>query len=550
MDDSGFNLWQLFAGIGIFLFGMQLMENSISHLAGRTFKVFLKNQTRHPIKGIFAGLIVTAALQSSSIVNLLVLAFVGARILNMHHAFAILLGANLGSTVYNWIVVFLGFKFEIQTFAYPILAISAIGLIFFQDRKKVMHWTRLSIGLALLFLGLANIKTGVEQAVLNTDLSVINQYGNIVFVLAGFLITAIVQSSSTLVVIALSALNAGAIGFDAAACLVIGSESGTAMKTIIVAIGTTADKKRVALGNLILNITASIAAFLMLDLITRLIQEILSIKDPLIGLVFFQSTINLAGIIIFYPILKPFGNWLAKRYKEDDGKLSIHLNKLLIHDPEEAIKAARKEGIRLIQNIITLNKHALEINNITESFNVSEVQLISHSKNKSYSEYYELVKRLNGEIIDFCLELKSRETEPHDQKEINSLINLLRQTMNSAKSIKDIRHNIKEYRDSADDTLHNIYKNIRTREEPFYNRLSELINDGEQNSFRDLSELLHQSESRHDKGIQEVFEMVSKNKLNDLEMATLLNVLEGIRLSHDSLINALREAEEGDGIIL
>src|SRR5688500_17095835 len=116
MTEPNYNLWQILAGIGLFLFGMLLLEQAIKHLAGRSFKLFLKKHTSHPVKAVLSGLVITAMLQSSSIVNLLVLAFVGARILTMRNAIAVILGANLGSTVYNWIVVYLGFKFDIQDF--------------------------------------------------------------------------------------------------------------------------------------------------------------------------------------------------------------------------------------------------------------------------------------------------------------------------------------------------------------------------------------------------------------------------------------------------
>src|SRR5688572_7692496 len=143
METGSINIWQILAGIGLFLFGMYLMEHAIRHLAGRTFKIFLRDQTSHPARAIFAGLIITAVLQSSSIVNLLVLAFVGAGVITMHSAIAVILGANLGSTVYNWIVVYLGFKFDIQAFAFPLIAICTIALIFFQNNKRAMDWSRL-----------------------------------------------------------------------------------------------------------------------------------------------------------------------------------------------------------------------------------------------------------------------------------------------------------------------------------------------------------------------------------------------------------------------
>ncbi len=538
METTDYNLWQLFAGIGMFIYGMQLLEHAIHHLAGRSFKVFLRDQTKHPFKAVIAGLVVTALLQSSSIVNLLVLAFVGARILTMQNALAIFLGSNVGSTVYNWIVVFLGFKFDIQSFAFPMLALSAIGLIFFQEHKKIKHWTHLVIGMSLLFLGLANIKSGVESMVMATDFSMINKYGNYLFVIAGFLITALVQSSSTLVVIALSALNAGVISFEAAACLVIGSEPGTALKTILVSTGSDADKKRVAVGNLILNVVASGAAFILLKWLVLLIQDVFTVKDPLIGLVLFQTMINIICVLIFYPFLSPFARWLDSRFRDINTRVSLYLNNLLFNDSDEAVNAIIKESTRLIQNIIHLNIRALELENKVTTFEQKNV-LIKEADEIGYSEYYEMVKQLNGEIIDFCLELKEKDPGPAINKRLDYIINTLRFTMNSAKSMKDIRHNVKEYRDSADDTLHEIYIQFRKREEPFYSELSEFVNHMPENSRETFSKMRSENTTRHESAMHEIYMLSSHNKIQHSELSTLFNVFESIRLSNESLLIAI-----------
>ncbi len=526
----------MLAGIGLFLFGMQLMEQAIRHLAGRSFKVFLKNQTDHPIKAILAGLLITALLQSSSIVNLLILAFVGARILSLKNAMAILLGSNLGSTVYNWIVVYLGFKFDIQSFAFPIMAISTVGLIFFQNNKRIMNWTRLAFGISLLFVGLSNIKIGIESFVTAVDLTGFNDYNNFVFVLIGFVITVMVQSSATTVVITLSALNAGALSFETAACIVIGSETGTAIKTVIGSIGNVPDKKRVALGNLILNITSSFIAFIFLSYIIKLIKEILHINDPLIALVSFQSAINIIGIIIFYPLLNLFSKWLEKRFSNETDKSARYLNKLLLNEPEEAISAIQKEGKRLIINIISLNRQALEMYHRNH---LPPVEIIPKAKGKSYSEHYEIVKQLNGEIIDFCIELQSKELDINETKRLQELIKMLQNSMSSAKSVKDIRHNIKEFRDSAEDVLHDFYINIKKSEEPFYAKVEEIVNSDSIDQFPYLSELLHETKNLYDNQLKRVYSLSGTHQLQDLDLATILNVFGEIESSRESLINAL-----------
>src|SRR5580765_2025640 len=126
--NSLFQIWKLLAGIAIFLLGMRFLEESLRHLAGRPFKLFLRKQTSSKVKAIFGGAIVTGILQSSSVVNLMVLAFVGANVIQMQNALAVILGANLGTTLDSWIVAGIGFKFNIESIAFPIAGVS--GIIF------------------------------------------------------------------------------------------------------------------------------------------------------------------------------------------------------------------------------------------------------------------------------------------------------------------------------------------------------------------------------------------------------------------------------------
>ncbi len=116
------NWGQLLGGLAIFMFAMSLLEESLRELAGRPFKKFLQNQTSNKIKAIAGGAIVTGVLQSSSVVLLMVLSFVGAGIMSMRNALAVTLGANLGSTLSGWIVATVGFKVSLDAISYPALA--------------------------------------------------------------------------------------------------------------------------------------------------------------------------------------------------------------------------------------------------------------------------------------------------------------------------------------------------------------------------------------------------------------------------------------------
>jgi phosphate:Na+ symporter len=349
------NVWTLLSGLGFFLYGITLIEKGIKELAGRTFKLFLQKYTENKISAIVVGTIVTAILQSSSVVTFMVLAFVGAGIINMRNALAVVLGANLGTTIDSWLVAIVGFKVDFEKFVLPIIVFSVAGIIVFNERHKVYYFAFFLLGLALLFFGLANMKSGMEIAVNNFDFSQYSSYNRLVFVLIGFLITAIIQSSSATIAITLSALNSGIITFGMAIPVVLGSELGTTLKSVFGFLGNSVEKKRVAFGNIIFNLVMTIMALFTMSLMIDFIIEIIKIKDPLIGLVCYQSLINFMGILLFYPFLNLFSNFLEKRFLLNNFQSTLFIQKVSPEVTEAALTALEEETNLFIRRVIYLN---------------------------------------------------------------------------------------------------------------------------------------------------------------------------------------------------
>src|SRR5690242_262133 len=120
------NFWKLLAGLGIFLFGMTFLEKALNKLIGRNFKKFLRRNTESTLKAVFGGAVATVLLQSSSIVTLMLLAFVGTGVIKLRSAISILSGANLGSTFNGWLFVLLGFNAATDSLAYFFISIGAL----------------------------------------------------------------------------------------------------------------------------------------------------------------------------------------------------------------------------------------------------------------------------------------------------------------------------------------------------------------------------------------------------------------------------------------
>ena len=201
------DIWMLIAGLGLFLYGMFHLEESMKQMEGRSFKLFLQKNTKNKFKAILSGTIVTGVLQSSSIVNLMVLSFVGAGILSMRNAIAVVLGANIGGTFNSWLVALLGFKVELNNITLPLIGIAGICLIVFKQKKLIDQIALFCMGLGMLFLGLQFMKQSMDAMMIQFDFSPYLSYPRFVFLLIGLIITSIVQTSSATVVVVIQDLK-------------------------------------------------------------------------------------------------------------------------------------------------------------------------------------------------------------------------------------------------------------------------------------------------------------------------------------------------------
>lgn len=288
-----FDAWKLLAGLGIFLFGMFQLEEAIRELSGTAFRKLLRLYTNNRVKAILTGTVTTAILQSSSAVTLMVLAFVGAAIINMESAIGITIGANLGTTFTAWIVALLGFKVSIESFSLPLIGVGGVGMIFLANRQKLLQLCKLLMGFGFIFLGLDYMKTSVETVAAHVDIGQLPDWGIWVYAIFGLLLTAVMQSSSATIAIVLTALSSQLLSFYQAESMVIGANVGTTVTVLIGSVGGTTAKKRVALSHLIFNLITGLAAFSLINVFTWLIMDFFAMRhEPVVALALFHTLFN------------------------------------------------------------------------------------------------------------------------------------------------------------------------------------------------------------------------------------------------------------------
>lgn len=539
------DLWRLAAGLGLFLFGMHQLEQALTQLAGRSFKKFLRQYTAKPLRGVLAGAVTTAALQSSSVVSLVVLAFVGTGIISLASALGIVFGSNLGTTATGWIVATIGFKLDIEALALPLITIGGFGVVWSAAGTRRAGFSHFIVGLGLMLMGLEFMKSGALAATAMFDPAALAGYPLIIFLFAGLLLTAVIQSSSATIMITLSALYASAIPLEAAAAIAIGADLGTTITALLGALAGSAAKKRVAAAVVLFNVVADTIAFLSLKPLLSLITGVIGISDPLFALVAFHSLFNLIGIMIFLPMIPLLSRWLNDRFREEETPLLRHIKAGDTAVAEAALENIRRETWRLIDQAAALNQATFDLPPDHTFYDSGEDRkdVDVFSADIDYDQSYADVKQLEGEILRHALALQSVPLEADESERLSQIIPSIRNAVHAAKSMKDVYEDLELFRGSVNDRFNAYFGQFREAAREFYESIDTLqTSDLPAVRFESLVEMKGRSESIHSRMHRRIYDEVSRGELSEVEISTLLNVNRELFVANHSLISSLADA--------
>ena len=259
MNYSFFDFLTLVGALGMFLYGMKIMSEGLQKAAGDRMQKILSSMTNNRVMGVLTGVLITALIQSSSATTDMVVSFVNAGLLSLTQSIAVIMGANVGTTVTAWIISLFGFTVKIADVVFPVMAIS-IPLIFSKNNQR-RYWGEFLIGFSLLFLGMEFMKDSVPNLQENpAALEFLNQYTNmgygsiLLFLIIGSIMTIIMQSSSATMAITLIMCSQGWISFEIAAAMVLGENIGTTITANMAALSANVSAKRAAFAHFLFNI--------------------------------------------------------------------------------------------------------------------------------------------------------------------------------------------------------------------------------------------------------------------------------------------------------
>lgn len=327
----------LLGGLGLFLVGMWLMTDGLKVAAGPSLKQILERWTDTRIKGLAAGFSLTALVQSSSAVTVAAIGFVNAGVLTLGHAVWVIFGAAVGTTMTGWIVSAVGFNVDIKVLALPAIGVGMILRLTAPSGPRGAIGEAIA-GFGIFFLGVSILKDSFEGVAAAMQLETLRGAGflhYVLFVLAGLLITAMAQSSSASIAIALSAVSGGLIDIQTGAAMVIGANIGTTVTGILAVLDATSNAKRVAAGHLIFNLSSAVIACLLLPVFFWgagwLGARGWDLPAPAMILAMFHTSFNLLGLLSVWFWADRMVEWLKTRFvsQEESEARPQHLDRTL-----------------------------------------------------------------------------------------------------------------------------------------------------------------------------------------------------------------------------
>ena len=430
----------LLGGLGLFLYGMNLMGESLEKVAGSKMKKIIELLTKNIFMGVLLGAVVTAVIQSSSATTVMVVGFVNAGLMGLPQAVGVIMGANIGTTVTAQIV-----SFDLTGMA-PLALGIGILLYLFAGNEKYKQVGEVFIGFGLLFTGMESMKLAVsplaEYKGFTDLLSTFGRYP-ILGLLLGFGITAIIQSSSAAMGMLVVLASQGLVPLSSALPILYGQNIGTCVTSLISSIGANKNAKRAAMIHLIFNILGTI---IFLILLNGIVVKFVVSLDP--GNVARQianvhTIFNIVSTILLLPCNKLIVK-LAMRIvpdkedelEEDESRVIKYIDDRMIQTPPIALASTIKEVARMGEKARDSVDYAME--GILEASSEGIERCFKQEKS---------INQLQKTILNYLLKLSKAPLSEEDRETVDTLFN----TVNDIERIGDHAENLAEIAQSAID---------------------------------------------------------------------------------------------------
>ena len=426
-----FDILNLVLGLALFLFGMDVMGDSLKKSAGSSLKSTLGKMTSNPVSGFLLGLIVTCVIQSSSATTVMVVGFVNSGTMTLLQAVGVIMGANVGTAVTAWLTAMSGIGGEgaevvgalewLKPDAWmPVLALIGICLVLFVKRGRKKDIGAVLLGFAVLMTGM-DVMSGAVASLKNDPSfhEILMMFDNpLLGVLAGLVLTAIVQSSSASVGILQSLTTTGAISFGMAIPVVMGQNIGTCVTAMLSSIGATKNGRRAALVHLYFNIIAVVV-----------VLSVFYLLDWIIGFAFLDTITNMWDIAIIHTVFKLIAVAIISPFY----KLLPKLACLTVKDsPEEAEESVNLLDERLMETPAVAVARASEVTGVMANISCKalcdSLTLFDNFDPKLAEEIRNLEDKADmyeDALGTYLVKISGTELDIRDSKQVTKLLHMI-----------------------------------------------------------------------------------------------------------------------------
>lgn len=442
------NLLQVFTligALGMFLYGMTLMSEGLQKTAGDKLRSFLASMTSNKFKRVITGLGVTALVQSSSATTIMVVSFVNAGLLTLGNAIGVIMGANIGTTLTAWVTA-LGFSVDISVFSVPLMA---LGFILHASKKqKNKSIGEFVVGFAIMFLGLSFMKSSAGALLDNKEAMLaffshftgFGFWSQMIFLLAGTILTIVLQASSATMAITMLLTTSGLIDFQLACAMVLGENIGTTITANMAAAVGNTSAKRAARAHTVFNVFGVIWVLIVFRPFLNLvgvIMESLGFANPmtvdltapdaseslLYGISMLHTLFNITNTLIliwFTSVIEKIVVWMVKAPKGEEVFRLKYISGGPLSTAELSLNEAQQEVIHfaeICRNGFSYLRQAVNEQN-PDKFDTLNEKLI---------KYEEITDRIEFEIASYLNEVSKNEISEAAADKIKSMYKIIKE---------------------------------------------------------------------------------------------------------------------------
>ncbi|SFA88901.1 phosphate:Na+ symporter [Acetitomaculum ruminis DSM 5522] len=431
---SIFSLFTFIGGLTLFLFGMNVMGDSLTRVSGGKLEYILEKLTSNTFKGVFLGLAVTAVIQSSSATTVMVVGFVNSGIMRLSQAVGIIMGANVGTTVTSWILSLTGIEsdnffislLKPSSFA-PVLGIIGMVLLMVAKNEKRKEVGKILVGFSVLMMGMDIMSDTMEPLKDVPEFTnILLMFSNPIFgMLVGMAVTAIIQSSSASVGILQALCSTGAVTYGATIPIIMGQNIGTCITALLSSVGTSKNAKRAAMVHLYFNVIGTLVFMVGFYAINSFMDfGFLKESASKSGIALIHSGFNIAATVLLLPFagvleklayltVREDEKELAEKRQKEDRKLKA-LDPRFLETPGLALEHAQKA----VQKMSYICYDSLE----------KALKTLDYYTQDLADEVWELeetVDRYEDKLGTYLLQISNKGLSEVESKELNVLLHCI-----------------------------------------------------------------------------------------------------------------------------